>query len=395
MSQMQFVVIAGPDKNARIPLKPGIGHMFGRHQDAAYKLTDPRISRQHCEIQFENGQAKLIDKGSTGGSFVNGQKVAEQVLKPGDVLQIGDTQLRLQVGDIENASTVTSFGIKADEDPQATEQLTTLSGRTLAHFEIGDVIGRGTSALVFKARDANANQTVALKVMQPSFSQSDDEVQRFVRAMKTMLPLQHPNLVRLFGAGRSGPYCWMAMELVEGENMTQVIQRIGIAGMLDWKYGYRVAVHLARALQYAHGQNIIHRNITPTNVLMETATKTAKLGDLMLARALEGALAQQITKPGELLGEVNYMSPERTQSDPGKVDHRSDLFSLGALVYALLTGKPPFAGSNIVETIGKIRSAEPAKPTKFQMSIPGLFEGLVLKLLAKPRRNGIRARRNC
>ena len=219
--------------------------------------------------------------------------------------------------------------------------------------------------------------------MQPTFSQNEDEVQRFVRAMKTMMPLNHPNLVRLYGAGRSGPYCWVSMELVDGENMTQVIQRIGVAGMLDWKYAYRVAVHIARALEHAHGQNIIHRNITPTNVLMEKESKTAKLGDLMLARALEGTLAKQITKPGEILGDVNYMSPERTKSDASQIDNRSDLFSLGSLVYALLTGKPPFAGSNMVDTIGKIRSADPEKPTKYQMSIPGQIEGMVMRLLQK------------
>ena len=135
-------------------------------------------------------------------------------------------------------------------------------------------------------------------------------MQRFVRAMKTVLPLRHPNLVTLYGAGKTGPYCWAAMEYVEGESMKQVIQRVGVAGMLDWRYGYRVAVHIARALDHAHGQTIIHRNVTPTNILFRTADKTAQLGDLMLAKALEGNLAQQITRPGELVGDVAYMSPE-------------------------------------------------------------------------------------
>lgn len=289
----------------------------------------------------------------------------------------------MQIGDLANASTITGIGQNAGDDAEATEQLGSLSGRSLAHFEVGDILGRGTSAIVFRAKDSKADREVALKVMQPTFSQNEDEVQRFVRAMKTMMPLNHPNLVRLYGAGRSGPYCWVSMELVDGENMTQVIQRIGVAGMLDWKYAYRVAVHIARALEHAHGQNIIHRNITPTNVLMEKESKTAKLGDLMLARALEGTLAKQITKPGEILGDVNYMSPERTKSDASQIDNRSDLFSLGSLVYALLTGKPPFAGSNMVDTIGKIRSADPEKPTKYQMSIPGQIEGMVMRLLQK------------
>jgi serine/threonine protein kinase len=107
-----------------------------------------------------------------------------------------------------------------------------------------------------------------------------------------------------------------------------------------------------------------------------------KLGDLMLAKAQEGGLAQQITRPGEVLGDLRYMSPERT-GDGSVVDPRSDLYSLGALLYALLAGRPPLEGRNMVETMIKIRQAVPIKPTKYQVGIPAAFEGLVLKLLAK------------
>jgi serine/threonine protein kinase len=153
--------------------------------------------------------------------------------------------------------------------------------------------------------------------------------------------------------------------------------------MLDWKYAFRVGLDVGRALAYAHGQGIIHRDVTPANILIEASTKRAKLADLMLAKALEGALARQITRPGEIVGDVNYMSPERTMGGGTTVDARSDLFSLGATCYALLSGKPPFAGASLVETLTKIRTAEPLKPSTFQMGIPSPFEGAILKLLAK------------
>ena len=219
-------------------------------------------------------------------------------------------------------------------------------------------------------------------MLQPEFATSDEDMQRFIRAMKTVLPLRHPNLVSLYKAGKTGPYCWVAMDLVEGESMAQVIRRIGVAGMLDWRYGYRVAVQIARALEYAHGQSIIHRNVTPQNILLRAEDKTVLLGDLMLAKALEGTLAQQITRPGELLGDVAYMAPERTRG-VGDVDGRSDLYGLGATVYALVAGRPPFAEGSLPEVIAKIRTAEPEKPKKYQMGIPDLFQGTVLKLLAK------------
>ncbi len=172
------------------------------------------------------------------------------------------------------------------------------------------------------------------------------------------------------------------MEYVAGENMQQVIDRIGVAGMLDWKHAFRVALHVGRAIAYAAENSILHRNVTPTNILRDAASKVVKLGDLMLAKALEGPLAKQITRPGAILGDVAYISPERTRST-ADLDERSDLYELGATVYALLTGRPPFTGTTLVEKITRIRQGTPEKPTKFQMSIPGLFEGVVLKLLAK------------
>jgi len=207
-------------------------------------------------------------------------------------------------------------------------------------------------------------------------------MQRFVRAMKTMLPVRHANLVTILGAGKTGPFCWIAMDYIDGESLTKVIQRIGVAGMLDWKNAFRVAVDIARALDYAHSQAIIHRNVTPPNILLRKSDKAALLGDLMLAKALEGSLAQNLTKPGELLGDVAYMAPERTRGT-SDIDGRADLYGLGATVYAVLTGRPPFSGDALADVIAKIRSAEPEKPKKYQLSIPDMFQGAVLKLLAK------------
>jgi serine/threonine protein kinase len=115
---------------------------------------------------------------------------------------------------------------------------------------------------------------------------------------------------------------------------------------------------------------------------MRTKDQVVKLSDLMLAKALAGSLARQITQPGQLVGDVSYMSPERTRNE-AEVDGRSDIYSLGATVYALLTGRPPFEGDSLPELIAKIRQAEPEKPKKYQLSIPDMFEGLVLRMLAK------------
>jgi serine/threonine protein kinase len=385
MTAPSFVVIAGPDQGLTFDVRPGAGNLLGRHADAAYTLKDPRASRFHCDIQLEGGRVTVVDQGGSGGVLVNGLKVPKQVLKHGDVVQVGDTQMRFQTGPTGEGETLKGNPTaNAEYDPKATDQLAELSGRELSHFRLGEVLGKGVSSVVFRAADtAAADKPVALKVMQPAFARHEEEMQRFVRAVKTMLPLRHPNLVTLYGAGKSGPYCWVAMELVEGESLTQVIARIGVAGMLDWKRAFRAALHVGRALEYAHAQGIIHRDIAPANILERAEDKLVKLGDLMLAKAMEGALAEQVTKPGEVVGDVNYMSPERTKGAGEPVDGRSDLFSLGAACYAMLTGKPPFAGRTLVETITRIRTAEPVAPKTFQIGIPSSFEGAILKLLAK------------
>jgi serine/threonine protein kinase len=368
-------------------LKEGDLLLIGRSKATETRLNDPHISRVHCKVETEGGEVVVSDNESAGGTFVNGKKITRQVLKPGDVIRVGETQLRLQEGDPAEQSTIPPTPVRRSSGAikplvGGPDQLAELVGKSLSYYAIDAIAGRGQTGIVFRARDTKEDREVALKVLVPEFSKNDEEMQRFVRAMKTMLPLRHPNLVTLYAAGKSGPHCWIAMEFVDGESLTQVIQRIGTAGMLDWRNALRVAIHVGRALEFANGHQIIHRNITPQNILVRSSDKLTKLGDLMLAKALEGVGAEQITRPGELLGDVRYMSPERTRAT-ADVDGRSDIYSLGATVYALLTGRPPFEGATLLETITKIRQAEPVKPKKFQLSIPDLFEGTVLRMLAK------------
>lgn len=377
----QLVVIAGPDQGQTFELDEGVTLTLGRGQQTDSKFKDPQVSRKHCEVQVQDGNVLLIDAGSSSGTLVRDTKITQHSLRPGETFRIGSTEIRY-VREVDAGATTVAPVPETGPTPEKIGQLQDLVGTTLGHFAIESVVAKGQSGLVFKAKDLNENREVALKVLWPEFSKNEEDMQRFVRAMKTMMPLRHPNLVSIYGAGKTGSHCWIAMEFVAGESLTQVIQRIGTAGMLDWRYAHRVAVHVAWALDYAQKQHIIHRNLTPANILIQASDKTAKLGDLMLAKALEGTMAADITKPGELLGDVRYMSPERTRRDVD-VDGRSDIYSLGAMVYALLTGRPPCEGGSLPETIKKIRQDEPVKPKKYQLSVPDLFEGLVMKTLAK------------
>jgi len=381
----QFSIIAGPDEGRVLTLQPGPDQMLGRGSNSLYHLSDPRVSRAHCQVLLENDRVTILDNDSRGGTLVNGKPVTRQVLKLGDVVQLGDTQLRLQMGDfaLEDALRVVDpQKIAAPPAKPRTDKLHALAGQKLARFDIGPVIGEGSSSVVFQAEDAEHNRSLALRVLLPEFSGNEEEVQRFVRGMKTAMALRHPNLVTVYGAGKTGPYCWVAMEYVAGENMDQAIARIGRAGCLDWHLAFKVAVHVCRALAYAQERQIIHRNVTPRNILLDATDQAVKLGDLLLAKSLQGMGGKQITRPGELVGDVAYMAPERTRAE-AEVDARSDVYGLGATVYALLTGRPPFSGTTLIEKITRIRQLEPDRPTKYQPGIPPALEAAVLKMLAK------------
>ena len=219
-------------------------------------------------------------------------------------------------------------------------------------------------------------------MMQPAFAKNEDDMHRFVRSVKNDATAAPRNLVALYR--REERPLLLAVDGMGDWRKPDGSDRPGRRGWnarLETRLPSRAAG--GPALEYAHGHGIIHRDIAPANILVRKEDRTIKLADLMLAKALEGSHARQVTKPGEVIGDVNYMSPEASKGAGAPVDGRTDLFSLGATCYALLTGKPPFAGNTLVETITKIRNAEPLAPSTFQMGIPSAFEGVILRLLAK------------
>ena len=249
---VQLVVTAGPDRGRSFHITPGQTLQVGRSQATTTRLTDATISRVHCEIEHDGNTFMLINI-STSGTLVNGKAVSQHELKPGDIIRIGSTELRFHAGDAAEQSTLAP----AKPAPSGgAEMLNNLVGQTLSHYALESILARGESGMLFRARDTKVDRLVAFKVLKPEFAQNEEEMQRFIRAMKTVLPLRHPNLIALQAAGKTGVFCWMAMDYIDGESMTQVIQRIGVAGMLDWRYGFRVAVHIARAWNMHMGNRL-------------------------------------------------------------------------------------------------------------------------------------------
>ncbi|MFL5330415.1 MAG: protein kinase domain-containing protein [Gemmataceae bacterium] len=369
---LHFLTLEGPEKGRTILVQPGKDFMMGRAHDAYYRLHDESVSRYHCELQLDGDHIKVTCNGGDGGTWVNGLKIQEYVLKAEDVLKIGHTRLQLKEGD----------GKEKPPEPPKRNPLLDLVGTKLSHFEVGKAIGAGELSLVFLAKDMKTNEKVALRVLQPEFAMDDQKFQRFVTGMKTAMTLRHPNIVTTFSAGKAGSCCWMAMERVEGENMMKVIRRVKDTGESNWKTSFRMAVHISRALVYAHQHNIIHRTLHPKNIFLDAATQTYKLGDLLSAKSPKEGAVDLVAQQSQLAGAMPYVSPEHTR-DAGAVDARSDLYCLGAVAYGVLTGQAPCDGASFNSQVNSIREKRPDPPTTINPGVPTLFEDMVLKLLAK------------
>ena len=442
-----------PDNSERQNSLPsGELALLGRGNASTIRLDDPSMSRVHCRLLARGGRVILTDAGSRWGSFVNGQRVDETEVRPGDEIELGETLITLRTEGRPEATTVappikrakqlrraraeepdehfdtatasafdsaivadavfdseppapvkepaaaaiseeglTSDRVATGEKVQKSEPsiqfaatfcAETFLNTRFVRYDVQVLVADARMGLVFRALDTEADRPVALKLFRPEVLEDQRDRQRFLRGIRTMLPLKHENLVQLYAAGRFEGICYTATEFVNGESAAEMIQRIGVGGMLDAENVLRIALHIARALEFAEEKRIVHRNITPQNILVRSSDKSAKLGDLMFARALDGTSAERITQAGELVGELSWMSPEVAGSG-NPIDTRSDLYSLGTVLYALLTGRPPLEGRGPAQTIQMILEEEPAPPTTKQLSIPALFEGVVMQLLEK------------
>ncbi|MFO0957207.1 MAG: FHA domain-containing serine/threonine-protein kinase [Isosphaeraceae bacterium] len=365
----RLLIDRGPDAGRSFPIGRGEVLTLGRGEAAACRLSDPHVSRIHCELRAEPGGVRVVDLGSTTGTRVKGQNITEHLIQFGEAFFVGKTRLRLEAAGKDSVS-------------RSQAGIDTVSTALGGVFEVGDEVARGQTGIVHRGTDLRNGKAVAIKFLHGSSTDSDEQVGRFVRAMTTVVTLRHPNLISVHGAGRSGPRYWIAMEFVPGENLTAVIDRIGAANMLDWRIALRVAAQVARGLQAAHARGIVHRNIAPRNILIRRTDEAVKLGDLMLAKAIEGLNEGSVTRPGELVGSIAYMAPERTLDESGS-DTRADLYALGATLYALLTGRPPFEGRSLADTLRQIRNVTPRPPREVHLAVPDLLQAAVLKLLAK------------
>ena len=246
-----------------------------------------------------------------------------------------------------------------------------LAGR----YELIEKIGEGGMAVVYKAKDRLLNRYVAIKILRPEFTQDEQFLDSFKRESQAAAGLQHPNIVSIYDVGRTGNINFIVMELVDGRPLSDFIKE---NGHLDYKTTIDIAKQVASALAIAHKHQIIHRDVKPHNIMI-TSDGVAKLTDFGIARAVSNAT--MVADTSKIIGSVHYFSPEQARG--AYVDERSDIYSLGIVMFEMLTGRVPFDGETPVEVALKHINEDVPSPAKLVPGIPPALDKIVLKATDK------------
>jgi hypothetical protein len=410
----RLTVIDGADKGRYFPLSdPGSLVIGNSHKHADICLHDLLVARVHCQVDAEDGQVTVTSLSDDKDTLINGQKIRVQPLIPGEVLRAGNTHMRLDEAAPESDDDVCEADevidpsevveaevvddgpvevieaeevVEVDPEPEPVprlswKELELLSGKTLGHFEIGPLLGRGVTAVTFRARDRQARREVALKIIGPDFPGSAEELQQFAKTIRRVAEIAEKHLVPWYAAGRTNKYVWISQELIEGESLAHVLERTQTtSAMLKWRNALKLGMDLAKALDGLAKRRIIHGDITPPNIMIGLDLN-AKLNDTLYSEALKSSKWYGERLEKKLLRQLPYLAPERLQ-EGAYWDSLADMYSLGVVVYARLTGQLPYRPARPGEMIRAIQEGNLIKPREIIRGCPSEFEDVVLKMMA-------------
>jgi eukaryotic-like serine/threonine-protein kinase len=415
-----------------LPIPPGQPVTLGRSGASSYAFDDPLLSRKHCAVECRGDQCRIVDLQSRNGTFVNGARIGAVLLRMGDKIRIGNVLFEVTPTAVPVQPTASSPGTlpawvmgPQGQQPVSERQLGAtlnmppppplqatacqvcnrpitpqtareLKGKVVCpacndRYDVPEDLVEGFRILervevtsfgtTFVAQQKLMGRTVVLKTIEMG---DDDEAQknlrRFLREAKAGGRLQHPGIVELYDVNEQPGLMYIVMEHVEGDNLDKILRERN--GPLPGPQVVRAMAQIAEALQYAHEQQIVHRDVKPANVIIRRSDSRAKLQGFTLAKNLERAQFSVITADGESLGTPYYMPPEQVRSAKN-ADARSDVYAWAATTYHCLTGKLPLEARSYGEFIEKVFAQDPPPIEQHVPSVPKPLAALLGRCLKR------------
>lgn len=334
----KLVAQSGPTAGREYPLVKEL-ITLGRQSTCDVQIIDNMSSRAHCQVRRDGKLFALVDLGSRNGTQLNGKKVGERLLFFGDRIRVGEVEFLFtrEPGDVELKDMLTKY-------------------------ELHQKIGEGGMGIVFKAQQRSMAREVALKILAPKYAQKPKWVEQFINEARAAGKLNHQNIIQVHDVGTENDIHFFSMEYVDGPTCMQMLKD---HGNLDVEPALEITRQVARALDYAHAHRLIHQDIKPDNIMVGS-NEVVKLADLGISKTFDEVAAEE--GPKKIMGTPHYMSPEAALGK--KIDHRIDIYSLGATLYQMLSGKTPFHGTNptdvlkahVMEALPPIKDLNPAVP---------------------------------
>ena len=326
--------------------------VIGRLPECDIELLDSQISRRHAEVRLENDRFFIIDLGSSNGTYVNGRSIDRRELKLGDIVQVGSTRLCFM------------------KNPEPS-----LIGQIVGGCEVLDLIGTGGMGRVYKARQQSMDRVVALKVLNHSLTSNPAQVERFIKEARSAGMLDHKNVVHVYDVGNEGDTHFFLMEFVDGDTVLKLLEK----GRMSPLEVVDIGIAIADALDYAHERKIVHGDVKPQNIMIDK--NGVKLADLGLARSIKKETKLEKISSRRAWGTPKYMAPELATG--GACDAQTDIYALGATLYHMLVGHPPFVGSTAKEIMQKHVRERLIPIRDLSPLVPPSVARVVEKMLAK------------
>jgi len=353
----KIIIEKGAGRGDTFPIATGDTLLVGRdHNSADIVLTDMMVSRKHMNIEGRDDGLYVRDAGSLNGIYVNGERVTEAKIRPGDRIRAGDCLLSV----LEDEERRMSGGF---------------IGAEIAGHRIIERLGRGGMGTVYKATQLSLDRPVAIKFLAPELVRDPEFVDRFVGEAHAAGQLNHRNIVQVFDTGRLESLCYYTMEYMPfgsvGDQITGS-QKLPAANILP------MMVDVAQGLIYAEKKGIVHRDIKPDN-LMIGFEGVVKIGDLGIAKILQdGPTVEQVDG---VYGSAHYMAPE--QALGGEINCQVDIYAMGATFYRMLTGRPLFQGKSQREILIKHVKEQPVSIQEREPSVPDELAAIIGRMLSK------------